>query len=73
MFDNCVYTYDEELKARIPPSELKALKDPVTNAMVTLASGAVTEGHGVLVFCESRKKCEELSVRMPQALCETPY
>jgi len=32
----------------------------MTNAIVTLVYGAVAEGHGVLVFCESRKRCEDV-------------
>jgi DNA polymerase theta len=70
VFENGVYTYGEVLKARISPSETKVLKDPVTNAIVALAFGAVTEGHGVLVFCESRRRCEELSVRMFRSIAK---
>lgn len=32
----------------------------MTNAIVTLVYGAVTEDHGVLVFCESRRRCEDV-------------
>lgn len=58
--DNAVYSYDDTLTARIPLSGLKELKDPTTNAVVALTFACVKEGHGVLVFCESRKRCEDL-------------
>lgn len=60
--DNAVYDYDETLAARIPESELKELREPATNAVVALAFASVKDGHGVLVFCESRKRCEDLSL-----------
>lgn len=60
VYDNNVYSYDEKLVAKLPPSKLKELKDPVTNAIVSLAYGAVIEDHGVLVFCESRRRCEDV-------------
>lgn len=62
--DNAVYTYDDQLTARIPLSEVKELKDPVTNAVVTLTFACVKDGHGVLVFCETRKRCEDMSLLM---------
>ncbi|KAL0632288.1 hypothetical protein Q9L58_008851 [Maublancomyces gigas] len=60
--DNAVYAYNDRLTARIPLSELKELKDPVTNAVITLAFACVKDGHGVLVFCESRRRCEDMSL-----------
>lgn len=60
--DNAVYAYDDRLTARVPASELKELKDPATNAVVTLTLECVRGGHGVLVFCESRKRCEDMSL-----------
>ncbi|KAH0606954.1 uncharacterized protein H6S33_002942 [Morchella sextelata] len=61
VYDNSIYNAEMELTAHIPPSELKELKDPVTNAVVALAYACVKEGNGVLVFCESRKRCEDLA------------
>lgn len=60
--DNAVYACDDRLTARIPLSALKELKDPLTNAIVTLTFACVKDGHGVLVFCESRQRCEDMSL-----------
>ncbi|CAZ81986.1 unnamed protein product [Tuber melanosporum] len=60
VYDNNIYSYDEKLVAKISPSEPKELKDPVTNAIVSLTHEAVKGGHGVLVFCESRSRCEDV-------------
>jgi replicative superfamily II helicase len=60
VYENRIYSHSHVLKANIATSEIKELKDPVTNAIVTLANDAVEEGHGVLVFCESRRRCEDL-------------
>ncbi|KAI5847703.1 P-loop containing nucleoside triphosphate hydrolase protein [Morchella snyderi] len=61
VYDNSVYNGKMELITHISPSELAELKDPVTNAVVSLACACVLEGNGVLVFCESRKRCEDLA------------
>jgi replicative superfamily II helicase len=62
VYNNAIHTNSHELHSNIPPSEHKSLKDPVTNAIVTLVLSAVFEGHGVLVFCESRRRCEDLAL-----------
>ncbi|KAA8895247.1 P-loop containing nucleoside triphosphate hydrolase protein [Sphaerosporella brunnea] len=62
VYDGAVYTNCHELHSHIPPSEHKSLKDPVTNSIVTLALAAIFEGHGVLVFCDSRRRCEDLAL-----------
>ncbi|PWW73539.1 P-loop containing nucleoside triphosphate hydrolase protein [Tuber magnatum] len=60
VYDNNIYNYDGKLVTKIPSSEHKELKDPVTNAIVSLVRGAVIADHGVLVFCESRRRCEDV-------------
>lgn len=35
-----------------------ALKSPLANAIVALASETVRSGYGTLIFCSSRKGCE---------------
>lgn len=62
--DNAVYAYDDRLIERIPASELKELKDPAVNATVALAFACVKEDRGVLVFCGSRQRCEDMSQLM---------
>ncbi|KAI8194013.1 DNA polymerase theta [Colletotrichum sp. SAR 10_65] len=43
---------------RIESSDHKELKDPVLNAVVSLASETARSGYGVLVFASSRPGCE---------------
>lgn len=57
-----MYNKHDQLVARIPISEMKELKDPVTNAIVSLAYGCVMEGHGALVFCSTRDVTEGMAV-----------
>lgn len=75
VYDNSIYNAKMNLIAHIPPSELKELKDPVTNAVVALAYACAKDGKGVLVFCESRKRCEDLALLlmkfMPRPNAET--
>jgi replicative superfamily II helicase len=42
----------------IEPSEHPELKNPVMNAVVSLATETARAGYGALVFCSSRKGCE---------------
>ncbi|KAF8535721.1 P-loop containing nucleoside triphosphate hydrolase protein [Trichophaea hybrida] len=62
VYDSAVYTHSHNLETTIPPSETKELKDPITNAIITLALEAADQNFGVLVFCESRRRCEDLSL-----------
>jgi len=62
VYDGAVYTNSHEFHAKIPPSEHKSRKEGVTNAIVALTLSAISEGHGVLVFCESRRRCEDLAL-----------
>ncbi|TGZ83491.1 P-loop containing nucleoside triphosphate hydrolase protein [Ascodesmis nigricans] len=61
VFKDEIQTYDGWVVGRIEPSSDKRLKDPFTNALVSLSCRPVREGHGVLVFCESKFKCEHLA------------
>lgn len=71
VYDNAVFDYEGNFERDIPESQSKELKDPVKNAMITLAIDCIKDGHGVLVFCESRAKCEAMAVLlagiMPEA------
>jgi DNA polymerase theta len=62
VYDSAVYTHSHTLETTIPPSNIKELKDPITNALITLAREAADQNHGVLIFCESRRRCEDLSL-----------
>lgn len=56
---------------RIEPSAHKELRDPVLNAVITLAHETAAAGFGALVFAGSRGMCESdarlISRAMPQA------
>ncbi|KAK4239813.1 P-loop containing nucleoside triphosphate hydrolase protein [Achaetomium macrosporum] len=52
----------------ISPSEHKALKDPVRNAVVALANETARAGYGVLVFSSSRAGCELDAVLISRAM-----
>lgn len=68
MYNNAIHTHSHTAIMSIMPSERKELKDPVTNSIVSLAHSAVESGHGVLIFCESRKRCEDLSIILIKVL-----
>ena len=57
-----VQTYEGKISHRIAPSPDKRLKDSFTNAIVKLATIPLYEDHGVLVFCESKSRCESLAM-----------
>ncbi|KAI5804542.1 P-loop containing nucleoside triphosphate hydrolase protein [Geopyxis carbonaria] len=59
--DNEIRTYSNKLTMKVAQSDEQDLKDPVTNAVVSLVAEAVDGDHGVLVFSESRKKCETMA------------
>lgn len=61
--NNQIQTYDGDLVSTLPPSdEPRFQKDPFLHAIVKLATGPVVEGHGVLVFCDSKYRCESLAL-----------
>lgn len=62
MYENEVYNEHDQLIAHIPPSEIKDLKDPVTNAIISLVYGCVVEGYSALVFCSTRDMTERITV-----------
>ncbi|KAJ4296015.1 hypothetical protein N0V88_004717 [Collariella sp. IMI 366227] len=52
----------------ISPSDHKELKDPVRNAVVTLANETARAGYGVLVFSSSRAGCESDAVLISRVM-----
>ncbi|KAK3329642.1 P-loop containing nucleoside triphosphate hydrolase protein [Apodospora peruviana] len=52
----------------ISPSEHKEFKDPVLNAVVSLANETARAGYGVLVFSSSRAGCESDAVLISRVL-----
>ncbi|KAI5817967.1 P-loop containing nucleoside triphosphate hydrolase protein [Pyronema omphalodes] len=67
-------TLGKWLKAQreLPTSDKKDMKDPVTNAAIMLTQECVSSGHGVLIFCESRAKCEDLATLMRRYIPRAP-
>ncbi|KAF8469085.1 DEAD/DEAH box helicase [Kalaharituber pfeilii] len=61
VYENEVHNEYDEIVAQIPPSELKELKEPVINAIISLAYGCVIEGHSALVFCSTRDMTEKIT------------
>jgi DNA polymerase theta len=52
----------------IQPSPYKEFKNPLINAVVTLANETARAGYGALVFCGSRVGCERDAVIISQVL-----
>lgn len=52
----------------IQPSPSKELRDPVVNAVVSLAVETAKSGYGALVFCSSRAGCERDAILISQAM-----
>jgi DNA polymerase theta len=52
----------------IQQSESKELRNPLVNAVVSLANETVRAGYGALVFCSSRLGCEKDAVLISQVL-----
>lgn len=52
----------------IRPSEYRALKDPLSNAVVSLAIETVKAGFGVLIFCGSRQACQSTALLVSDAM-----
>lgn len=52
----------------IRPSEYKELKDPVSNAVVSLAIETVKAGYGVLIFCGGRQACQSAALLVKEAM-----
>ncbi|RPB20263.1 P-loop containing nucleoside triphosphate hydrolase protein [Terfezia boudieri ATCC MYA-4762] len=66
VYENEVYNEHNQLIAHIPPSEVKDLKDPVMNAIISLAYGCVVEGYSALVFCPTRDMTERITKLLGQ-------
>ncbi|WEW58730.1 DEAD-like helicase [Emydomyces testavorans] len=56
----------------IDKSTYKELKDPVINAMVSLALETVVSGYGALVFCGSRQACHTNALLISDAMPDEP-
>ena len=52
----------------IRKSEVKDLRNPVTNAVVSLAIETARSGYGALIFCSNRKGCETLALLISRAM-----
>lgn len=52
----------------IRPSDYKELKDPLSNAVVSLAIETVKAGYGVLIFCGSRQACQSTALLVNEAM-----
>ncbi|KAI9825783.1 MAG: hypothetical protein M1826_006885 [Phylliscum demangeonii] len=52
----------------VVPSEHLALKTPLVNAVVALAFETVHAGYGALIFCSSRKGCEQDAALVSQVM-----
>jgi DNA polymerase theta len=52
----------------ILPSPNKEFKDPLINAVVSLANETARAGYGALVFCSSRAGCERDAILISQVL-----
>ena len=62
VYENEIYDEHDRVTAHIPTSDMKELKEPVMNAIVSLVYGCVVEGHSALVFCSSREATEKTAV-----------
>lgn len=62
VYENEVYNEHDRLIAHLPSSDIRELRDPVTNAMVSLVYECVAQGHSALVFCPSRDITEKIAV-----------
>ena len=57
---------------RIQNSSNKALKNPLTNAVVSLAIETVRAGFGALIFCSARQWCQVMATLVGEAMPPTP-
>ncbi|KAL8714890.1 MAG: hypothetical protein Q9220_001403 [cf. Caloplaca sp. 1 TL-2023] len=53
---------------KVQASTHKELRDAVTNAVVALAIGTVSEGFGALVFCGGRQACQATALLVSKAM-----
>ena len=52
----------------IRSSEYKELRNPLSNAVVSLAIETVKAGHGVLIFCSGRQGCQSTALLVHEAI-----
>lgn len=52
----------------IQASEYKKLKNPLSNAVVSLAIETVKAGYGVLIFCGGRQACQSTALLISEAM-----
>lgn len=52
----------------IRTSEYKELKDPLSNAVISLAIETVKAGYGVLIFCGGRQACQSTALLVSEAM-----
>ena len=70
VYGSAVHSHTHEQLRTLAPSDAPELGDPETNAVVVLAHETAADAAlGVLVLCESRRRCEDLALllhaRMP--------
>lgn len=70
VYGSAVHSHAHERQRTLPPPDTPELGDAETNAVVELARETAADAAlGVLVFCESRRRCEDLALmlhaRMP--------
>lgn len=53
---------------KIRSSEYKELKNPLSNAVVSLAVETVNAGYGVLIFCGGRQGCQSTALLIHEAI-----
>lgn len=52
----------------IKKSKFQELKNPLTNAVVSLSVETARSGYGALIFCSNRKGCETLALLISRAM-----
>ena len=52
----------------IQASEFKELKNPLSNAVVSLAVETVKAGYGTLIFCSARQGCQSTALLLSQVM-----
>lgn len=52
----------------IRTSEFKELKNPLSNAVISLATETAKAGFGVLIFCSARQRCQSTALLLSQVM-----
>ena len=70
LLDETIKKFKSHVASRrwIRKSEVKDLRNPVTNVVVSLAIETARSGYGALIFCSNRKGCETLALLISRAM-----